>query len=427
MKVTALAALALFAVNATAHTTIDNNGHEYHVTEVETQTVDCTDEVPLQESTVVETRISTHVHQLTTYTLPGGFTRTLDLPSGFTVGLPTGGLIDYLTSVIQEHSSTIEGQKIVSGITNTVPTTVTAGFPTGDLVDYLTSVIQAHSSTEGQKIVSVPTSTSIEVQPTVSSGAPTAAASTEEEPVVYSTALPVNSTNVQSTFVTVHASSDSADALSQAPTQPAPTPIVEQSSTTNAIVGPAVGTETPLINPLCPSVTHTTTSTTSITLTTTGTLPGVSSVHSVAHEAIIPSPPKTHGGPPVFSTSISNTVTDLSTATKTLTHSNTIVVTVTHTSLSLPVSAEDCHSTVYVTVYSPPSSPPSVATASAGPPAIAQNSTIIVATGVPYPNTNTTINTNTTTVTPPIHGAAPTLSATPGLMLAFCGLICYLI
>ncbi|KFY86209.1 hypothetical protein V500_07791 [Pseudogymnoascus sp. VKM F-4518 (FW-2643)] len=391
-----LAALAFGA--ATAHNTVN----EHHVTEVDILTVDCTDtdEAPLP-TFAVHTSYSTLVHQSVQYTLCGGAT----------IALPT---------------------EVIEGL------------------EGLTSIFGDCYSTGGQKTISATTSTSVEEQPTASSAASTASTSTGEEPIV-STAPAFTTTKEQSTFVTVPVSSESvpaivstssADAHSEASTAPAPTTTAEQASSSEAIVPPVATTETPLINPL-PSVTPSDTpTTTSVTLTTTETLPGA------------PIPPVMEGVPPVVSTrvasshahlienpSISSTVQDFTTTTKTLTQSRTTVVTVILNPTQTPASAEDCLSTTYVTVYSPPSPPAPVTTAPNSPHAIFQNATI-VNTGVPHPvtatilatgvpqlvhNTTTTTNTTTGQTSPPIHGAAPTLSATPGLLLAFCGLICYLI
>ncbi|ELR06934.1 hypothetical protein VC83_05941 [Pseudogymnoascus destructans] len=388
-----LAALAFGAATATAHNTLDN---EYQVSEVDTETVDCTDTSSLPEFSV-QTFYSTHVHQSVKYTLPSG---------GYTLALPT------------------------------------------EVIGDLTSLLHVYSPTKGQQIASATTSTSVE-QPTVSSAASTASTSTREEPIV-STVPSFTSTKVQSTFVSVPVASEpvpavvpssSAEAHSEASTEPAPA-TTEQPSSTKEIVPPVVSTETPLTNPLRPSVTPSDTPTTaSITLTTTETLPGapippvkegVSQLSSEASEAIIQNPHKTHGGPPIVSVASSI----LSMTTETLTNSHTTVVTVIESSTQIPF-AVDCFSTTYVTVYSSPSSPASVATAHPSYTAIAQPSTIVVATGVPHPSNNTTTvatgvpRPNNTTTTgkrlPPIHGAAPTLSATPGILLAFCGLICYLI
>ncbi|OBT68187.1 hypothetical protein VE03_02348 [Pseudogymnoascus sp. 23342-1-I1] len=387
-----LAAFAFGAAATTAHITLEE-AHEHHATVVATETTDCSDGSTPPAFTVG-----------TLYTLPS------DIP------FPTK-FIDELTSLIIGHSS--------AEVQQTDSTTCTSAEE-----QQTASVIS--TSAEEQQTASV-ISTSVEVQPTASSAV--ASTSTEEVPIVHSTVPASTSTEVQSTFVTVPVSSESvpaivstsADAHSEAPTQTAPTTIAEQPSTTEAIVPPVTSTEAPLINPLRPSVTPSDTPTTaSITLTTTATLPGasippvkegVSHVPSDASEAIIPIPPVTQGVPPVDSSVLSLT-------TETLTHSNTAVVTVIHNPTHSPF-AVDCFSTTYVTVYSPPAPQ---ATASSAVPAIIQNTTV-VATGVPHPVHNTTTTTNTTTgqITPPIHGAAPTLSATPGLLLAFCGLICYLI
>ncbi|KAL5351278.1 hypothetical protein ACLOAV_003130 [Pseudogymnoascus australis] len=201
-----LAALAFGAATASAHNTLEEV-HEYHSTVVDTETVDCTDE-PSRPAFTVETFFSTHVHPSVQVTLPSGYT------------LPT------------------------------------------EAVGVLTSLFPPHRSTEGQQIVST-TSTSVEEQPTSSSAV--ASPSTEEEPTVSSTIPAFTSTNVESTFVTVPASSESvpaivftssADAHSEASTEPALTTIVEQHSATETIVLPAVSTETPLINPLRPTVTY---------------------------------------------------------------------------------------------------------------------------------------------------------------------------
>ncbi|OBT87308.1 hypothetical protein VE02_03037 [Pseudogymnoascus sp. 03VT05] len=390
-----LAALAFGAVTANAHNTLDEV-NEYHATEVDTETVDCTDTSSLPDA--VKTFYSTHVHQSVKYTLA----------SGHTLVLPT---------------------EIIGGLAS------------------LTSIFHYYSPTEGQQIDSA--TISAEEQPTESSCTSTASTSTGEEPVV-STVPSFTSTEVESTFVTVPASSESfpaivstssAEAHSEASTEPAPVTTAEQPSATKEIIPPVVSTETPLTNPLRPTVTPSDTPTTaSITLTTTETLPGastypvkegVSAVSSEASEATIQNPHKTHGGPPIVSVASSI----LSLTTETLTNSHTTVVTVIENPTNTPF-AVDCFSTTYVTVYSPPSPPASVATAPPSYTAIAQPSTLVVATGVPHPSNNTTVvatgiprpnNTTTGQTPPPIHGTAPTLSATPGLLLAFCGLICYLI
>ncbi|KFZ07197.1 hypothetical protein V501_06681 [Pseudogymnoascus sp. VKM F-4519 (FW-2642)] len=389
-----LAALAFGAVTANAHNTLDN---EYHVTEVDTETVDCTDTSSLPDFSV-NTFYSTHVHQSVKYTLT----------SGHTLALPT---------------------EVIGGLNG------------------LTSLFHFYSHTEGQQITSA--TTSVEEQPTVSSAASTASTSTGEEPIV-STAPSFTSTEVQPTFVSVPVASEpvpvvapssSAEAHSEAHTEPVPVTTDEQPSATKEIIPPIVSTETPLTNPLRPSVTPSDTPTTaSITLTTTETLPGVpnppvkegvSQVSSEASEATIQNPHETHGGPPLVSVHSSA----LSMTTETLTNSHTTVVTVIENPTDTPF-AVDCFSTTYVTVYSPPSPSASEATAPPSNTAIAQPPTTIIATGVPHPSNNTTVvatgvprpnNTTTGQTLPPIHGAAPTLSATPGILLAFCGLICYLI
>ncbi|OBT54240.1 hypothetical protein VE04_06475 [Pseudogymnoascus sp. 24MN13] len=367
-----LAALAFGAVTANAHNTLDEV-NEYHFTEVDTETVDCTDTSSLPDFSV-NTFYSTHVHQSVKYTLTGGHTSAL----------PT------------EVIGSLNG---------------------------LTSLFHFYSHTEGQQITSA--TTSVEEQPTVSSAASTASTSTGEEPIV-STVPSFTSTEVQPTFVSVPvasesvpivASSSSAEAHSEAHTEPDPVTTAEQPSATKEIIPPVVSTETPLTNPLRPSVTPSDTPTTaSITLTTTETLPGVpnppvkegvSQVSSEASEAIIRNPHKTHGGPPIVS--VLSSILDMTT--ETLTNSHTTVVTVIENPTDT-LFAVDCFSTTYVTVYSSPSPPASEATV---------NNTTAVVTGVPRSN-------NTTGQTlPPIHGAAPALAATPGILLAFCGLICYLI
>ncbi|OBT93814.2 hypothetical protein VE01_08522 [Pseudogymnoascus verrucosus] len=278
-----LAALAFGAVTANAHNTLDEVS-EYHVTEVDTETVDCTDTSSLPDFSV-NTFYSTHVHQSVKYTLS----------SGHTLALPT---------------------EVIGGLNG------------------LTSLFHFYSHTEGQQITSA--TTSVEEQPTVSSAASTASTSTGEKPII-STVPSFTSTVVQPTFVSIPVASEpvpvvapssSAEAHSEASTEPVPVTTAEQPSATKEIIPPVVSTETPLANPLRPSVT-----------------------------------------PPSYT-------------------------------------------------------------------AIAQPPTTIVATGVPHPSNNTTVvatgiprpnNTTTGQTLPPIHGAAPTLSATPGILLAFCGLICYLI
>ncbi|KFY73323.1 hypothetical protein V499_06586 [Pseudogymnoascus sp. VKM F-103] len=390
-----LAALAFGAVTANAHNTLDEVT-EYHVTEVDTETVDCTDTSSLPDFSA-NTIYSTHVHQSVKYTLS----------SGHTLALPT---------------------EVIGGLNG------------------LTSLFHFYSHTEGQQITSA--TTSVEEQPTVSSAASTASTSTGEEPII-STVPSFSSTVVQPTFVSVPVASEpvpvvapssSAEAHSEASTEPVPVTTAEQPSATKEIIPPVVSTETPLTNPLRPSVTPSDTPTsTSITLTTTETLSsvpippvkeGVSQVSSEASEAI-PNPLKTHGGPPIVS--VHSSILDMTT--ETLTNSHTTVVTVIENPTDTPF-AIDCFSTTYVTVYSPPSPPASEATAPPSYTAIAQPPTTIIATGVPHPSNNTTAvatgvprpnNTTTGQTLPPIHGAAPTLSATPGILLAFCGLICYLI
>ncbi|KFY58921.1 hypothetical protein V497_04565 [Pseudogymnoascus sp. VKM F-4516 (FW-969)] len=394
-----LAALAFVPAIAT----YDTSPKELHVTEVDTFTVDCDDEAP-RPTVSVETFFSTREHHSVKYTL-SGFTSTEI--GGVTVPYPTKAVEHHTIAVIDYSPS--EEQSVVS-VTSTCDEEEPAVTPNVSTFTEEQPAVTSSASifTEEQPIPSA-TSTSVEEQPVVSSTA--SASSTQEQPTI----VFVPTYNVS---IPVVVFTSSADAHSEASTQPAPVTSAEQVATTEAIVPPVATTETPLINPIRPSFTPSDTPiTTSITLTTTETLPGASI--PPVKEGV------SHVGSSPVAGSISTTSTDLSYTTKTMTKSHTAMVTVilnpTHISPASEASAESCLSTTYVTVYSPPASIVPVATAPSAIPPVVQNTTA-VATGVPRPNNNTT-----TVQTPPIHGAAPTLSGAPGLMLAFCGLICYLI